>query len=56
MTATRIGELFATRIEEKIEPVIKVGETSDDKKLAAEIGSYVVTPMIERYLDDRAIP
>lgn len=52
MTATRIGELFATRIEEKIEPVIKVGETSDDKKLAAEIGSYVVTPMIERYLDD----
>ena len=38
MTATRIGELFATRIEEKIEPVIKVGETSDEKKLAAEIG------------------
>ena len=52
MTATRIGELFATRIEEKIEPVIKVGETSDEKKLAAEIGSYVVTPMIEKYLDD----
>lgn len=52
MTATRIGELFATRIEEKIEPVIKVGETSDEKKLAGEISSYVVTPMIERYLDD----
>lgn len=51
MTTTRIGELFATRVEEKIEPVIKVGETADEKKLAAEIGSYVVTPMIEKYLD-----
>jgi hypothetical protein len=47
-----IGELFETRVEEKIEPVIKVGETADDTKLAREIGSYVVTPMIEGYLDD----
>ncbi|MFO0579206.1 MAG: BREX system P-loop protein BrxC [Polyangia bacterium] len=52
MTAMRIGELFATRIEDKIEPVIKVGETADEQKLASEIGSYVVTPMIEKYLDD----
>ena len=47
-----IGELFETKVEEKIEPVIKVGETGDDTKLAREIGSYVVTPMIEGYLDD----
>ena len=48
----KISDLFETRIEEKIEPVIKVGERGDDRKLAAEIGSYVVTPMIEAYLDD----
>ena len=47
-----IGELFETKVEEKIEPVIKVGETGDETKLAREIGSYVVTPMIESYLDD----
>lgn len=47
-----IRDIFETRIEEKIEPVIKVGERHDEKKLAAEIGSYVVTPTIERYLDD----
>lgn len=47
-----IGELFETRVEEKIEPVIKVGETGDAGKLAREISSYVVTPMIEGYLDD----
>ena len=45
-----IGELFETRIEDKIEPVIKVGEVADERKLAAEIGAYVVTPTIERYL------
>lgn len=48
----RIADLFETRVEEKIEPVIKVGETGDEHKLAGEIGSYVVTPMIEQYLDD----
>lgn len=47
-----IGALFATRVEEKIDPVIKVAETGDERKLAAEIGSYVVTPLIEQYLDD----
>ena len=47
-----IADLFETRVEEKIEPVIKVGERGDEHKLAAEIGSYVVTPMIEAYLDD----
>jgi hypothetical protein len=48
----RIGDLFDTRVEEKIEPVIKVGDIRDEHKLAEEIGSYVVTPTIERYLDD----
>jgi hypothetical protein len=48
----KIADLFDIRVEEKIEPVIKVGETSDEHKLASEIGSYVVTPLIERHLDD----
>ncbi|MBN1485983.1 MAG: BREX system P-loop protein BrxC, partial [Chloroflexia bacterium] len=48
----RIAELFETRVEEKIDPVVKVAETADEGKLAAEIGSYVVTPSIERYIDD----
>lgn len=48
----KIADLFETRIEDKIEPVIKVGERGDETKLASEIGSYVVTPMIEAYLDD----
>ena len=48
----RIGDLFETPVADKIEPVIKVGETGDAHKLAGEIGSYVVTPMIEKYLDD----
>lgn len=48
----KIGELFETSVEEKIEPVIKVGETGDPRKLAAEIGSYVITPLIERCIDD----
>src|ERR1700730_4764308 len=48
----KIADLFKTRVEEKIEPVIKVGERGDEHKLAGEIGSYVVTPMIESYLDD----
>ncbi|MBK9096491.1 MAG: hypothetical protein IPM84_27785 [Anaerolineae bacterium] len=48
----RIGDLFQTAVEERIEPVIKVGDTADERKLAAEIGSYVVTPLIERTIDD----
>ena len=48
----RIAELFDTPVAEKIEPVIKVGERGDSHKLALEIGSYVVTPMIEKYLAD----
>src|SRR3989339_427120 len=48
----RIGDLFETKVEEKIDPVIKVGEIGDEHKLASEIGSYVVTPLIEKYLDD----
>ncbi len=48
----KIADLFDTRVEERIEPVIKVGERGDAHKLAGEIGSYVVTPMIEGFLDD----
>lgn len=48
----KIADLFEIRIEDKIEPVIRVGETSDEHKLAAEISSYVVTPLIERQIDD----
>lgn len=48
----KIADIFETRVEEKIEPVIKVAERNNEHKLAVEIGSYVVTPMIERYLDD----
>jgi hypothetical protein len=47
-----IRDIFETKVEEKIEPVIKVGEQQDEKKLASEIGSYVVTPTIEKYMDD----
>lgn len=48
----KIGDLFDTKIEEKIDPVVKVGDVRDEHKLAEEIGSYVVTPTIERYIDD----
>ncbi len=48
----KIGALFDTPVAEKIEPVIKVGERADEGKLAGEISSYVVTPTIERHLDD----
>ena len=47
-----IKDIFETRIEEKIDPVIKVGERQDEQKLAAEIGSYVVTPTIEKYTEN----
>jgi hypothetical protein len=48
----QIKEIFKTKIEERIEPIIKVGERQDEAKLAAEIKNYVVTPTIEKYLDD----
>lgn len=48
----QIKEIFKTKIEERIEPVIKVGERQDEAKLAAEIQNYVVTPTIEKYLDN----
>ena len=47
-----IREIFDTKIEETIDPVIRVAERQDEQKLAAEIGSYVVTPTIEKYVDD----
>ena len=48
----KIRDIFEINLEEKIEPVIKVGEIEDAAKLSSEIGSYVVTPVIEKYLDD----
>ena len=48
----KIRDIFETRIEEKIDPVVKVGERQDSAKLASEIGSYVITPTIEKYVDD----
>ena len=48
----RIREIFDTPVEERIEPVIKVGDRQDEHKLASEIGNYVVTPTLEKYLDD----
>ncbi|HXG33320.1 MAG TPA: BREX system P-loop protein BrxC [Bryobacteraceae bacterium] len=48
----RLADIFETRIEEKIDPVIKVGEVQDEAKLASEIGSYVVTPTIEKFIDE----
>jgi hypothetical protein len=48
----RIREIFETPVEERIEPVIKVGDRQDDRKLAGEIRNYVVTPLLEKYLDD----
>jgi hypothetical protein len=48
----KLAEIFETRIEEKIDPVIKVGEVQDEAKLASEIGAYVVTPTIEKYVDE----
>jgi hypothetical protein len=47
-----LRDIFETKIEEKIDPVIKVGERHNEKKLAGEIGSYVVTPTLEKFLDD----
>ncbi|NIM13883.1 MAG: BREX system P-loop protein BrxC [Candidatus Aminicenantes bacterium] len=48
----RIRDVFEIKVEEKINPVIKVSERQNEEKLASEIGSYVVTPLIEKYLDD----
>lgn len=48
----KLADIFETRIEEKIDPVIKVGEVQDEAKLASEIGAYVVTPTIEKYIDE----
>jgi len=47
----KIEDIFETRLSEKIEPVIRVGETLDPRKLASEIGNFVVTPTIESYMD-----
>lgn len=45
-------EIFEVKIEEKIDPVIKVGERQNDKKLAGEIANYIVTPTLEKLFDE----
>jgi hypothetical protein len=35
----KLADIFETRIEEKIDPVIKVGEVQDEGKLASETAS-----------------
>ncbi len=50
----KLADIFETKIDEKIDPVIKVGEVQDEAKLASEVGAYVVTPTIEKYVDEFA--
>lgn len=47
----KIGEIFKTDIGRDINPVIKVADLSEDQ-LREELDSYVVTGVIERYLED----
>ena len=47
----KIKEIFATRIQEKIDPVVKVGDLENEAKIVDELGSYVITPSIEKFLD-----
>jgi len=37
----KVAELFEVRVEDKIEPVIKVGETADEHKLVRGAGSIL---------------
>lgn len=48
----QIKDIFAVKVEERIEPVIKVSDREDEAKLASEICTYVVTSTIEKFLDD----
>ena len=48
----KIRQIFETPAEDRIEPVIKVGDRQDERKLVGEISSYVVTLTLEKYLDD----
>ena len=47
----KIGEIFKSDISRDINPVIKVGDRSEEQ-LREELDSYVVTEVIERYLED----
>jgi len=47
----KIGEIFKTDISRDINPVIKVADRSEEQ-LREELDSYVVTEVIERYLED----
>ena len=48
----QIRDIFERKIDEEIDPIIKVSERLNERKLAKEIGNYVVTPAIEKFLDD----
>lgn len=47
----KVGDLFEKKVSVRIDPVVKVGDVYDEKKLAEELRSYVVTPSIEEYLE-----
>jgi len=47
----RLNEIFKTDIGREINPVIKVADRSEEQ-LREEIDSYVVTEVIERYLEE----
>jgi hypothetical protein len=47
----KIGEIFKSDISRDINPVIKVADRSEEQ-LREELDSYVVTEVIERYLED----
>ncbi len=47
----KIGEIFKSDISRDINPVIKVADRSEEL-LREELDSYVVTEVIERYLED----
>ena len=47
----KIKDIFSTKIEEKIDPVVKVADLLDEKKVTGELGSYVVTPSIEKFFE-----
>ncbi len=47
----KIGEIFKSDISRDINPVIKVADRNEEQ-LREELDSYVVTEVIERYLED----
>ena len=47
----RIADAFVDDFTQAINPVIKIGDQADQAQLAGEISSYIITPVLEEYLD-----